>query len=236
MFVWKKFGILAVSGLMFAIGSFMVAPVANAVTLALEVYNDNGEATDFTAELEITATTDGLLFTFTNTSALDGNALESAIDQIYFEAGYANIFETATLAPPGGTTGTVVFSQGTVTPGTKPQDSGTIDWTTTWAEGYFTRDGAKNNGINALGYDGADDSLTLYLAFIDGESVSAHLMSKLILNNSSFTMVAIHANACVDRPDTSCNAYATPIPAAIWLLGSALLGLVGFGARRKATA
>lgn len=233
MFVWKKFGILAVSGLMFAIGSFMVAPVANAVTLALEVYNDNGEATDFTAELEITETTDGLLFTFTNTSALDGNALESAVDQIYLEAGYADIFDSATLDPPGGTTGTVVFSQGTVTPGTKPQ---ALDWTTTWAEGYFTRDGEKDNGINALGYDGADDSLTLYLAFTEGKSINAILMAKLILKDASFTMVAIHANACVDEPDTSCNAYATPIPAAIWLLGSALLGLVGFGARRKATA
>lgn len=218
---------------MFAIGSFMVAPVANAVTLALEVYNDNGEATDFTAELEITDTTDGLLFTFTNTSALDGNALNSAIDQIYLEAGYADIFESAALSAD---TGTVVFSKGTVTPGTKPQDNTTIDWTTTWAHGYFTRDGKKDNGINALGYDGADDSLTLYLAFIEGESISAPLMAKLILNDESFTMVAIHANACVDRPDTSCNAYATPIPAAIWLLGSALLGLVGFGARRKTTA
>lgn len=230
MFVWKKFGILAVSGLMFAIGSFMVAPVANAVTLALEVYNDNGEATDFTAELEITETTDGLLFTFTNTSALDGNALESAIDQIYLEAGYADYFDSAILYDD---TGTVVFSQGTVVGGTKPQ---ALDWTTTWADGYFTRDGGKNNGINALGYDGADDSLTLYLAFIDGESLSAPLMARMILKDDSFTMVAIHANACVDEPDTSCNAYATPIPAAIWLLGSALLGLVGFGARRKATA
>jgi len=227
MSVPRKLKAWTVCGLALALGMVIAAPAANAVTMPLTVYNDNGEATDFTAELEITATAGGLHLTFTNTSALDGNASLSAIDQVYLEAGFDDFFDTAAVA---GTTGDVTFTQKTVTSGTKPQDSGTIGWTTTWAEGYFTRDGSKDDGINT------GESLTLFLAFDGGQSLTPLQLAIRILNDPDFSAVAIHANACVDEPDTSCSAYATPIPGAIWLLASALLGLVGFGARRKAAA
>jgi len=225
MSIPRKLKAWTVCGLALAFGMAIAAPAANAITLPLTVYNDNGVATDFTAELSITSTTGGLLLTFSNTST--GNALESAIDQIYLEAGFDDIFNTAVV---DGTTGTVTFSQKTVNSGTKPQDSGTIGWTTTWAEGYFTRDGSKDDGINT------GESLTLFLAFDGGQSLTPLQLAIRILNDPDFSAVAIHANACVDEPDTSCSAYATPIPGAIWLLASALLGLVGFGARRKAAA
>lgn len=223
------------SALILGLGLIVAAPVANAVTMPLTVYNDNGVATDFEAELEITSISGGLLLTFTNTSSLSENALGSAINQIYLESGFGDYFVSSSIYADAGT---VNFVKDTVGPGTKPQDHtnvGTTGWSTTWSEGYFTRSGNKDDGINALGYDSADDSLTLLLAFDSGKSLTPEELRDLILTDTAFS-VAVHVNACVDEPDESCNAYATPIPGAIWLLSSALLGLVGFGRWRRAVA
>lgn len=228
MSVLRKLGALTASGLSLGLGLVIAASAANAAILPLTVYNDNGTPTDFAAEVEMTCYVGGCDMTFTNTSDTSGVAGDSAIDKIYFEDGFANYFSTASIT---GDTGTVNFVEGTVTPGTKPQ--ALSGWSGTWSEGYFVRDGNKDDGINALGYDGADDSLTISLAFLNG-GFDATALAQKILNIIEDMMVAIHVNECA--PDTSCNAYATPIPAAIWLLGSALLGLFGFGAVRRSGA
>lgn len=235
MLIWKRIGAGAACGIMAALALVVAAPNANAITMPLTVYN--GDGPNFTAELEITSTTGGLLLTITNTSDLSSDAGSSAIDKVWLEAGFGNSFDSSSITSGGGgTTGTVNFVKGTVNPGTKPNNSGAIGWTSTWDQGYFTRDGNKDDGINALGYDGQNDSLTIFLAFGSNPSLTPFQLYAKILLDPEYKMVAIHANACVDNPDSSCNAYATPIPATVWLFGSALLGLMGFGSRRRAAA
>jgi hypothetical protein len=207
----------------------VAAPNANAITMPLIVYNGSGD--NFTAQLEITTTTGGLLLTITNTSDLSSDAGASAIDKLWLEEGFSDSFDSASIY---GTTGTVTFQQGTVNPGTKPNNYSAIGWTSTWDQGYFTRDGNKDDGINALGYDGQNDSLTIFLAFGSNPSLTPFQLYAKILLDPEYKMVAIHANEC--SPDQSCDAYATPIPATVWLFGSALLGLMGFGSRRRAAA
>lgn len=226
MLMLKRMGAGAASALLVVLALVFAAPAANAITMPLTVYN--GDGTNFTAQAEITSTSGGLLLTITNTSDLSSDASGSAIDKVWLESGFGDSFDSASIY---GTTGTVVFQQGTVTPGTKPNNFSEIGWTSTWDQGYFTRDGNKDDGINALGYNSQDDSLTLFLAFGSNPSITPLQLYAKILMDDSYSLVAVHANEC--SPNNSCDAYATPIPATVWLFGSALLGLIGFGSRRR---
>lgn len=212
------------------LGAVMIvfAPAANALTVPLQVYNDNGTPTDFSAEIDVSCNGGGCDLTFTNTSDPTGVAQDSAIHQIYLEEGFGDYFSSSTIS---GTTGDVSFVKGNVTPGTKPQANTLIDggWTSTWSDGYFVRDGNKDDGINPLLSSG--DSLTISLAFLGNPLTSLALVSN-ILSDLENMMVAVHVNACGPN-DASCAANAVPIPGAIWLLGSALLGLFGFSARGR---
>lgn len=227
MSVLRKLGALTASGLMLGLGMVIAVPAANAAMLPLTVYNDNGTPTDFTAEVDMTCYVGGCDMTFTNTSDPSGIAGDSAIHQIYLEEGFATYFASSpiTLTQTAG----VNFVQGTVNNGTKPQ--ALSDWSGTWEYGYFERDGKKDDGINPLASSG--DSLTISLAFLNG-GFDATLLAEKILDVLMDMMVAVHVNECA--PDESCNAYATPIPGAVWLLGSALLGLFGFSVRRRSSA
>lgn len=237
MLLCKKLAAFAAVGLIFGLGLVTASPGAKAYeTIPLTVYNPDWGATDFEAELRIDTYMDGgtwyASLTFVNLSEEGSSAFQSAIDKIWLEEGFGNIFDGVASTS---STGVVNITQETVNSGTKPNNSTEIGWTTTWADGYWTRDGNKDDGINALGYNdpGEDDSFTLILAFGEGEEMTAEDLKNSILTDEDLRLVAIHSNACVDNPDQSCNAVATPIPGAIWLLGSAILGLVGFGARRK---
>jgi len=54
--------------------------------------------------------------------------------------------------------------------------------------------------------------------------------------NGSFTTVSVSANATVTSVYTVAAVTEVPVPAAAWLFGSAILGLVGVARRRKAVA
>lgn len=89
-------------------------------------------------------------------------------------------------------------------------------------------DTALNSGNNTL----ASDPLTL--AFNMGNSLPPRGTVRSILRNDANFVAS--TSVCGEGPDADCDAYTTPIPGAIWLLASALLGLLGFGARRRAVA
>lgn len=215
-------------GLVFGLAMMVFAPAANAIPVPLKVYNDDGTPTDFSAELDVSCNGGGCDLTLTNKSDPTGVAQNSAIQQIYLGQGFADYFSSSSIS---GTTGDVSFVKGKVTPGTKPQANTQISggWTTTWSDGYFVRDGNKDDGINPLLSSG--DSLTISLAFLGNPLTSLALVSN-ILSDLENMMVAVHVNACGPN-DASCAANAVPIPGAIWLLGSALLGLFGFSARGR---
>jgi len=76
------------------------------------------------------------------------------------------------------------------------------------------------------------------LSFATG-ATDAYLGEKLgirLINNNSIDLSALDPTwtAEVDFDDVRLSVSAVPVPAAIWLFGTALIGLVGFGKRRKA--
>lgn len=209
---------------------------AEAFTVQIDIYNDNGVATDFSAEVEVTCDGSGCYFTFTNTSPVPSNADESAIDQVLFQSGFGSYFGSSSIfaaAADDGNPSTpegVVFSQKTVNAGTKPQ--GWTDPWTTWSEGYYTRDGSKDDGINPLAATSPDDYLTIFLAW-SGAPIPESFLQFLMTHSSEMTLVAMHVNECNKLEGSSCAGSTVPIPGAVWLLGSALLGLFGFGGYRR---
>lgn len=68
------------------------------------------------------------------------------------------------------------------------------------------------------------DGVTSTQAFLDALGAG-------IIDPMGIRRVAMHVIRCVD--DESCTAISVPIPGAIWLFASALLGLFGFGYRRR---
>ena len=53
--------------------------------------------------------------------------------------------------------------------------------------------------------------------------------------NANFDIMSMHVTGCTDTGTgtDACQVAAVPVPAAVWLFGSGLLGLVGIARRKK---
>lgn len=214
---------------------------------------------DFDANLLVTVnnTNDTISFKVTNTSS--GTALGSAIDDFFLESSWSSYLTLATNAnfDPifDGTLAAGKTWQGEEGSGVDFElvpNTGfgsPPDYTATFNQ--FGADINSQNQFNAVGFDGSNagsgapvlsvnvdgttEFITILYAITDMAAFDADfptleaLKSAIALGDVS---VMIHVLAC--GPDgASCRALAQPIPPAIWLFISALIGLGGFGASRR---
>jgi hypothetical protein len=98
------------------------------------------------------------------------------------------------------------------------------------SQGVDDQNGRVENGI-----DNANEWLTITLALVNNHTFQSVIDA---LNNgvpgTGFT-VGLHIISIGDRSVSNSYTTATPIPAAVWLFGSALVGLTGMTRRKKST-
>lgn len=199
---------------------------ARAAVIPLESYNTVGGT--FTGEVEVTADGSVATFVFRNTTAGGSSSLAS----IWFEAGLSsllsgadsNIFQTGVDfeldVPP--------LSPANNPPA--PNDIPSSPWTSTFAK--LVRNGGEANGIDpgeallvAFGYSGTEAALVGdLLNGLGNRRIALHLISAN--NGECGTGGGQAATSC------SIGVSAVPLPPAIWLFLSAVLGLVSFTRRR----
>lgn len=194
--------------------------IAHASTvIPLNPFNVTGP-TDFegNVEIDVNEITDIASFTFSTTA---GNSTTS-IARIYFETDLGMILSgTPSLIPSGSG---VSFTVGTGGPGPNDPPAGNEAPSVPWG-GTFERFKADapppRNGINVGEY------LTIHY---DYSGTEADLVDKIVdeLGNNR---LAVHILNC--QGTNSCVATTVPIPAAVWLFGSGLLGLVGISRRKR---
>lgn len=218
------------SAIVFALATCLAgAPLAaNAAIIPLESYNTIGGT--FSGEVEVTADGSSATFAFRNTTAGGTSSLAS----IWFEAGFASIFTgaDANIAQTGVSFALDVppLGPGNSNPPPAPNDIPSVSWTSNFAK--LDRIGAAANGINpgesllvAFGYSGTE----------------AALVSDL-LNGAGDRRIALHlisaANGECGPNATSCSigVSAVPLPPALWLFLSAVLGLGALTRRRTKAA
>lgn len=200
---------------------------ARAAVIPLESYNTVGGT--FTGEMEVTADGSFATFVFRNTTAAGGSSLAS----IWFETGLGSILTGAdTLI-----TQTGVSFDLDVTPLSPannppaPNDIPSSPWTSTFAK--LERNNGAANGISpgeallvAFGYSGTEAALVAdLLNGLGDRRIALHLISAE--NGECGTGGGQAATSC------SIGVSTVPLPPAVWLFLSAVLGLVSFTRRRS---
>lgn len=208
---------------MLSAAAILFAVPAHATTFQLSIFeNSTG---DFSGSVEIEQIDENtVLTTFYNTSTVDGPTIKS----LYFESGVSDWISdpvwTNTDAPGKKNDDNIEFSQ--VEKASGPPGGKNIDWAVNHksdATSYklSATSPRRSNGLNsgqllqiAWTFTGDFD---MFIADISGgdSRISAHIQN------------------CAGGQ--SCSAVSSvPIPAAVWLFGSGLLGLAGVARRKRA--
>jgi hypothetical protein len=201
---------------------------ARAAIIPLESYNTVGGS--FTGEVEVTSDGSAATFVFRNTTAGGTSSLAS----IWFETGFGGIFTgtDATLTQTGVNFALDVtpLGPGNSNPPPAPNDIPSVSWTSNFAK--LDRIGAAANGISpgealmvVFGYSGTEAALVADLLNGFGDRrIALHLISA--------------ANGECGPSATSCSigVSAVPLPPAVWLFLSAVLGLGAVVRRRPKAA
>ena len=196
---------------------------ASASIIPLEVYN--GSNVGISGTLEVSGNDfDSINFKFTNTStgpfaSKDGPSFA----EIYFESGFGDyLSDPAADSIVGDPSATVTFVQD-FSPG-DPQAKNDIPGVP-WNSPSF----AAFNASPPPTKDGINPGEMLTITFGLKNNVTVDEVITAISDLQGDTRIALHALACSDTDPKSCNLSAVPIPGAIWLLASALIGLVAVG-------
>lgn len=202
---------------------------AKAAVIPLAPYNTVGGS--FTGEVEVTAGGGNATFVFRNTTAGGSSSLAA----IWFEAGFGGILTGAdgSLVQTGVNFSLDVTPLG---PGNSasppaPNDIPNIPWTSNFAK--LDRSGGEANGIDP------GEALSVVFGYSGTESA---LVGDL-LNGFGNRRIALHLISAGDgecgtggngQTATSCSVgvSAVPLPPAIWLMLSAIGGLVAIVRRR----
>ena len=214
------------SAIALALLAWLAVPfAARAAIIPLESYNTIGGT--FSGEVEVAADGSAATFVFRNTTAGGTSSLAS----IWFEAGFGGIF-TGGDTPLSGTgvsftLDVTPLGPGNDSPPPAPNDIPNISWTSTFAK--LDRTGAAANGINpgeslmvVFGYSGTEAALVgdLLNGFGD-RRIALHLIS------------AANGECGPDARSCSIGVSAVPLPPAVWLFLSAVLGLGAVVVRRR---
>ena len=204
--------------LSFALGSSAV--LANTYNFTQITSNGNQSvATQLTAE--VTQSGSNVLFTFYNSAAI-----ASSITDIYFDYGNTSFFSSVSnnvLGAAGDSTG-VSFSDG-ASPSNLP--SGNNVGFSADASGESNAPGVTASGVNAS---------TEYVSFL-GTSLTGVTFADVLagLDSGAFTL-GLHVQGIAGLNGSEAfvtgTPSAVPLPAAGWLFGSALVGLMGLSRRK----
>ena len=194
---------------------------------------------DFEANINIAIDTGDKTATFTFTNESMGDAAGSQIEDIYFESGLA----TKLASPKIISETDVNFAIDVTAPFPKPPSHPNvpdIPWDET-AFYVFASPPPTTNGITSDGSGNPTDTLVIEFSlvqayldlFLSAGALLADLLGMIQDEDMNFRIVA-HVLNC--NNSDSCTVYANPIPPAIWLFVSALMGLGGLGYRRRRAA
>lgn len=205
--------------------TLILAPIGLSGAKAAEVIalSDfvEGVGPDLDLELSIDVSGGVAAFTFANKTLVPSTADTSSIFNVYFESGLASLLG-AVSGPANGSGSGVTFVGGigsTVSPNHPP---GVGDWTGNYAA--WGKDGGPHSaGVNP------GEEWTIMFALDSGATTAADI-ANAILNADGHLRVFLHVADCFDSE--SCTVGAVPVPAALPLMASALLGL-GIVARRR---
>ena len=171
----------------------------------------------------------------TNGSTLGGFAHIGLFDGINFDA---SVYESS-VTPAGeqsmtGTAGTFTPATLTFAPGTTGLGFFALDLTIVGSEIIRLLVDFENGPDQAynIGLDPGDPTLTpKYFGLNDPDN---SILSATLLGTEAGNLTANRAWSIDDLSVTPGSIPPVPVPAAVWLFGTALIGLVGFSKRRKA--
>lgn len=201
--------------------SVLFSLTLQAATLQLSVFENNAGAFSGTVDIAL-IDTNTVVTTFNNTSMLDGPVIES----LHFESGVAdwlsNPVWTNTDAP-GNNKDDLVFKLASKSSGVPGGQN--IDWAVSHKSGAtaYKLDASSPSPFNGLN---SGELLQIEWNFTGDFDM---FISDINNGDSRF---AVHIHDCLGS--NSCSAVsAVPVPGAVWLMMSGLVGLVGMARRCK---
>ena len=160
---------------------------------------------------------DQISFKFETDAATPPNG---ALSVAYWDSNYAALTEVSITNDPGTDWTFQMDSPDQVTPGDPPGVP--VSWTDT------THLAGAKGSQDAIR---AGEMVTVVFGNFGALGYTIEEIAALVESMTSGWFVAGHILDCTDGG--SCTAIAAPIPAALWLFLSAILGLVGIGRRRQ---
>lgn len=197
----------------------MVASVASAYSFGFtQITNNTNTAVASQLQVDVTNSDGDALFTFTNNVGI-----ASSITQIYFDYGNTNYFTSLDVS---GESSGVQFSDG-ANPANLPSGN-TISFS---ADDAGSADSGPG-GVTANGVNGATEWVSFLGSLLEGSSFDSVIAG---LNSGAFR-IGLHVQSIGGgTSDAFVNKTPNPVPlpAAVWLFGSALLGFTTLSNRRK---
>ena len=204
--------------------SMMFVMSVNATTLSFsEIVADGGPNLSTQLSAEVSAITNGALFTFKNDVGYD-----SSITSVFFDVGTSDIASIGFSAADSSTTG-VDFKP--ITNPTLPEGN-TISFD---ADFGSTKDGANANGVDAAG-EYAGFIVLFGASGFDYGDLLTDILSGSFRTGLHLTSIALEpdSNGGLDGSDGYIsNVNVVPVPAAAWLFGTALFGFFATSIRKK---
>ena len=200
------------------LASISLAQTASAVTIDLVYEFDGVEPVQTYGTVDITQNGTDLDFVISYFGNLGSNA---DIHQFYFNL----------TTPPDPVTGLVITADNApdnayTLLGPSPSVTGGAGASFDWGVSFGNGGGPSGNGIL--------QTATFTLSADQALSVS-DLFETSSPNNTPLVNVAVHFQGTATRPGSEIVGGVVPVPAAIWLIGSGLLGLIGVARGKKAT-
>lgn len=208
---------------------------AQASTLSFSCITNNlaGDCTIGQSQLlvDVIGTTKGVSFTFKNNV---GSA--SSITEVYFDAGASSLsgVPLPTITDSDGTSTDVAFSLDSNPANLPGANNASPPFNASTSTAFTADSDTKNGGKMAHGVNGSTEWLTMDYSLQAGKSLNDVLTElsngKLRLGMHVTGFTSSGSESFVN--DRGLPPSIVPVPAAAWLLGSGLIGLVGV-ARRK---